>query len=215
MQSESQRFSVAMLRAGGPTLLAECFDEHREQLRQLVRRRLDPRLKQRVDASDILQEGFIEAASRLEGYLQQPSMSLLDWLKFIVRQRMLIIYRRHASTRKRDFRREMRRQDCGSQSEARPFDIAAATSTPSQIVSRREQHAQLWRALDEMPEADRRILRLRHLEQTTNAEAAARLGISEVAARKRYFRAVVRLRARLAADAVESHSQSSAEGPGR
>jgi DNA-directed RNA polymerase specialized sigma24 family protein len=64
----------------------------------------------------------------------------------------------------------------------------------------------LHAALDRMPEPDRAILSMRTFEGLSDEEAACRLGIERAVARKRYGRALLRLRASLLADGqTESH----------
>ena len=45
--------------------------------------RLDPKIRQRVDASDIIQDVMIEANRRLQGYLEDPAMPFHLWLRQI------------------------------------------------------------------------------------------------------------------------------------
>jgi RNA polymerase sigma-70 factor (ECF subfamily) len=53
--------------------------------------------------------------------------------------------------------------------------------------------AQLEGALADLGELDREILMLRHVEEMSNIEAAAMLGLSEQGASARYVRALSRL----------------------
>ena len=46
-------------RAGDRASIDELFTRHRHYLRQLVRLRIDPRLRPRVDPSDVIQEAFL------------------------------------------------------------------------------------------------------------------------------------------------------------
>src|SRR5262245_31702503 len=53
--------------------LAELFARRREQLRRMVYLRLDRRLQARVDASDVLQDAFLEAIARYREYRSKPA----------------------------------------------------------------------------------------------------------------------------------------------
>ena len=46
----------------------------------MVALRLDRRLQGRIDASDVIQEAFLEASVRLPDYLREPSMPFFLWL---------------------------------------------------------------------------------------------------------------------------------------
>ena len=196
MQTEHSGEALLRLRDGGEEALADLFARHREQLRRMVRRRLDQRLSKRVDASDILQEGVVDAARRLDSYLAQPTMPLMVWLNFLLQQRVVASYRRHLRSQKRDVRKEESRYHAAAGQE-RPTlgrQLLGRTCTPSEVVSRREQHQRLGAAIERLEPLDREIIRLRHELQLNNAQAAERLGLSHSATSKRYVRALMRLR---------------------
>jgi RNA polymerase sigma-70 factor (ECF subfamily) len=46
------------------------------------RLRLDQRLKGRIDASDVIQEAFVDASAQLAVYLRNPQMPFYLWLRF-------------------------------------------------------------------------------------------------------------------------------------
>ena len=45
-----------------------CLSRHRERLHRMVQMRLDWRLHGRIDASDVIQEAYLEATRRLPAY---------------------------------------------------------------------------------------------------------------------------------------------------
>jgi RNA polymerase sigma-70 factor (ECF subfamily) len=47
--------------------LADWFERYRDRLRRMVELRMDPRLRARLDASDVLQEAYLELAGDLVG----------------------------------------------------------------------------------------------------------------------------------------------------
>ncbi len=184
---------MANLRAHGVSFLATYFSGERLRLRRIVEQRLDHRVKRRVDASDIVQEGFLDAARRLDAFLQQPDMPPGAWVEFLVRQQAQVAYRRHVKAGKRDLRRE---QSLSSAGAVKPGSApaVATTSTPSKIVSRREQNARVLQVIAQLSPADQEVIRLRHLEHRNNSETAEILGIAPPAASKRYVRALSRFR---------------------
>jgi DNA-directed RNA polymerase specialized sigma24 family protein len=54
------------LRGGDRQTLANLFDRYRDRLRRMVEQRVDPRVRARLDASDVLQEAFLDVAGDLE-----------------------------------------------------------------------------------------------------------------------------------------------------
>jgi RNA polymerase sigma-70 factor (ECF subfamily) len=170
---------------------------HEERLRRMVAFRLDPRLRGRVDASDVMQEIHLEAARHLPDYLKEPGMPLFLWLRGIAGHKLLEVHRHHLGTPMRDARREIalyRGALPGATSAAIAAQLLGHATRPSEAAMRAEAKLRLQDALNDLDPLDREILALRHIEQLTNAEAARVLGIKEGAAGKRYLRALERLR---------------------
>jgi RNA polymerase sigma-70 factor (ECF subfamily) len=168
-----------------------------ERLRRMLRLRLDPRLRPRVDEDDVLQEVLLEASQRMDAYLKEPTMPFFVWLRFLGVQRVAALHRHHLGVQGRDVRREVRLDRSplpGAQSTVMAARLAARLTSPSQGAARAELHLRLQRTLDGMDARDREILALRHFEQLTNAEAAHVLELEVSAASKRYSRALARLR---------------------
>jgi RNA polymerase sigma-70 factor (ECF subfamily) len=69
--------------------------------------RMDRRVAARVDASDILQETYLEAFTRLPKYLQQEGMPFYLWLHWIAREKVLGLHRRHLGAEKRAVQHEV------------------------------------------------------------------------------------------------------------
>ena len=184
--------------SGNENALTQLFVSHRSQLRSMVDQRLDRRVAQRVDASDVLQEGFIEAADRFEEYQKDPRMPLLTWLRFLVHQRLLAIHRRHLAVKKRDARREVSPDHRVAGREC----SKSASATPSRIVAKAETHHRLFDAIHKLSEQDQEILMLRHFREFSNDEAASALGLSRSASSKRYVRAIERLRSQFDGESV-------------
>ena len=174
--------------------------------------RLDPRLRGRVDASDIIQEGYLDAMQRLDEFVRDPSVPFFIWLRFLVGQRVQEQHRRHLGTPGRDVGREVSIYR-GAMPGASTGDLAARLlgklTSPSMAALRTERKFRLQEALNAMDPLDREILVLRHYEQMTNGDAAAALGLNPSAASKRYTRALERLKEILTA----LPGESSQEGP--
>lgn len=177
--------------------LTEAFDEHRDRLRRMVQMRLDWRLQPRVDASDVIQEAYVEAFSRFETYQREQPMPLFLWLRFLVAERLTTLHRHHLGVKKRTANREVplhRRAMPEASSIALVARLMDAKTTPSQAALRSERAERLQAMLNDMDEIDREVLTLRHFEHLTRSESAAVLGITEAAAGKRYLRALRRLK---------------------
>lgn len=172
----------------------------------MVQLRLDRRLNGRVDASDVIQDAYLEAARRFSEYERQQEVSPFVWLRFLTSQKLAQAHRFHLGTHARDAGREVS-IDAGAGPEASSAALAAQLmgrfSTPSQVVNRKEQRQRIQQALNDMETVDREILALRHFEHLDNAESAEVLGIEKQAAYKRYIRAIRRLK-----DVLDTESAS-------
>jgi RNA polymerase sigma-70 factor, ECF subfamily len=175
----------------------ELFAMHRDRLRRMVHLRIDHRLQGRIDASDVLQEAFLEYARALPAYVHRPEAPFYLWLRFLTGRKLHALHRQHLGTRMRDAGRELPLH-AGAMPEASSVCLAAELlgdfTTPSQAVARSELRLQMEKALAEMEVLDREVLALRHYEQLSNQETAHVLGISEAAASVRFMRALRRLK---------------------
>jgi RNA polymerase sigma-70 factor (ECF subfamily) len=182
---------------GDPQGLGTLMARHQERLRRLVALRLDRRMQGRIDASDVIQETYLEASARLAEYLRDPSMPFYLWLRFLAGQKLVTLHRHHLGTRMRDARRELTLPQ-GSFPEGSSATLAAhllgRDARPSEEAIRAEMRDRVQEALDGMDPLEREVLALRHFEQLSRAEIATVMGISESAAGKRYIRALEKLK---------------------
>lgn len=187
---------LVRLKRGDEHAFADLFSVHRDQLKRMVQFRMDRRLSGREDASDILQEVYLDAHQRMPHYLRKPGRSFYVWLRQLTQQRLIDIHRRHLKAGVRDVRQEVRSQ--GRRPDATSISIArhlvARMVSPSQVAMRDEAMAAVEKGLGELDELDREVLALRHFEELRNSEVAEVLGISKAAASNRYVRALTRLR---------------------
>jgi RNA polymerase sigma-70 factor (ECF subfamily) len=186
---------------GDESALVELFARHRDRLKRMVKLRLDHRLQGRLDASDVLQEAYLDVARRAREYLASPSMPPFLWLRWITGQRLVTLHRRHLGCRMRDIGLEVSLNP-GALPHATSVSLAAMLlgrlTSPTRAALRAELQLRLQEVLNGMDPIDREILTLRHFEELNNNETAQALGISKTAASNRYVRAVKRLRDALA-----------------
>lgn len=188
---------IEALRNGGKEAVAELFARYRDKLLRTVALRLDARLLSKVDCDDILQEAFVTAARRIGDYLDRPTVPVFVWLRQITTQVLIDLHRRYLGAQMRDVRLEVTRHRAkgqGSSSACLVSHLADSLTSPSQCAVRQEMLAEMRTVLEQLGEMDREVLVLRHLEELSNNEVAAILGIDKYAASKRYLRALARLR---------------------
>jgi RNA polymerase sigma-70 factor (ECF subfamily) len=180
--------------------MGQLFHKYHDQLRRMVRLRLDHRLQGRLDPSDVLQEAFLEYARALPEYLIKPDAPFCLWLRCITGRKLHALHRRYLGTRMRDAAREVSLHHGGlpeASSASLAAELLGKLTAPSQAALRAELQLHIQQALNEMEPMDREVLALRHYEQWSNRETACVLEISEAAASIRYIRALRRLKEHL------------------
>jgi RNA polymerase sigma-70 factor (ECF subfamily) len=180
------------LQSGDAKALDRLFTQHRPYLRRVVELRLDPKLRARVDASDVVQETELEVARRIDDYLRRQPMSFRLWLRKTAKERVLMVHRRHLQACRRAAGREVPLPEGSSIALAQ--QLLAGGPSPSRAARRRDTARQVRQAVGALDEADHEIILMRNFEELTNQEVAEALAIAPAAASKRYGRALLRLK---------------------
>jgi len=201
VESESESLAARLL-GGDPGALEGLFLRHRKRLRAMVELRLDWMLRGRIDASDVLQDSYLDLVNRVDAYLRDPRVPPFLWLRLVVGERLINLHRHHLGAKMRDPAREVSLYR-GAMPEASSAALAAQLlgrhASPSEAAIRAERTLKLQEALNALDPIDREVLALRHFEQLSRGETAQVLGITKEAAAKRYVRALKRLKTTLAA----------------
>lgn len=184
------------LRAGDAAAAGDLFAQYRDRLKRMVRLRLDRRLQGRLDASDVLQEAFLDVQKKAAEFPTKEMPAYL-WLRLITSERLLILHRHHLGAQMRDAGQEV--SLCGgglptASTHSLANLLLGRLTSPTQAAVRAERQLRLQDALNGMEELDREILALRHFEELSNSEAADVLGLSKTTASNRYIRALKRLK---------------------
>ena len=191
-ESEETRRLLARLDRGDDQAFSQLFSRHRKALHQAIELRIDPQLRSRVDASDVVQETQLEAYRRLNDYLSRRPMPFRLWLRKTAQERLIDLRRKHVQADRRAVGREVSLPDQSTLQLA--GQLLANLPSPSQRAVRNEIAGRVRQAITRLPEADREVLLMRSFEGLTNQETACILGIEPATASKRLGRAVRRLR---------------------
>jgi RNA polymerase sigma-70 factor (ECF subfamily) len=179
---------------GDPNARRNLLDRHRDRLRRMVAVRLDRRLAPRVDPSDVVQEALAEAAERLDEYLAARPLPFFPWLRRIAGEKLIQAHRRHVGAARRSVAREESPPLPDESAAELAGRLFAREPSPSRQAADRETARRARAALEALPEGEREVLVLRHLEQLSVAETAEALGVTPGAVKMRHLRAVERLR---------------------
>lgn len=191
--TESTRKWMADLEQGRAAVFARLFEHFRPRLRRMVELRIDPRMAGRVDASDVLQEAYLDAERRVAGYVANPEVDFYVWLRSQTWDRLVMLHRRHLGAECRAVGRE-RPPPALAASTVLTRQLVADQTSPSQGAVRAEVCVRVTEAVECLEEEDREVILLRHFEGLTNLETAQAIGLTPSGASMRYGRALVRLK---------------------
>jgi RNA polymerase sigma-70 factor (ECF subfamily) len=181
---------LEQVRGGNKRALGTLLARYRSRVRAFITFRLDPELRSRLDASDVVQETQMEVVRRMDDYLDRRPMPFHLWIRKTAYERLLNARRDHRQQARRAVGREVALPDRSSILVARSV---LGGQSPSQQLAAREFAKRVTDAVSGMNDVDQEILLMRHAEELPYEEIACLLEIEPAAARKRYGRALIRL----------------------
>src|SRR4051794_16176708 len=137
---------MAKARAGETDALGELCALYRNYLRMIVRTGLGPKLRERVELSDVVQEALVEVVRQFPQFTGQNEAALVGWLRRLVGQKLADLGRYHSRAKRSaggpalplDAPWEPHAAD-SSPAGGRLLDVLALSQTsPSEAASRRE-----------------------------------------------------------------------------
>ncbi|MHC4218308.1 MAG: sigma-70 family RNA polymerase sigma factor [Planctomycetota bacterium] len=166
--------------AGNGEAFEAVVNHYAARLRWLIRMRLDPAVRARISADDILQETMLVASKRIGSLVVDNESAFWTWLCRVVEQRLIDVRRQHLQAARRDARREQPRPGRADRSaNVRLEDVIGADGTsPSGRLRSVEQREALEAALGRLPASFREVIVLRMIEGLGVQETAAIMGRS-------------------------------------
>jgi RNA polymerase sigma-70 factor (ECF subfamily) len=158
-----------------------------ERLLALIRLRLGPSLRERIESRDVLQATLLKALLHIDGFRGARRESLMAWLARIAQNEIRDMAAFHG--------RQRRQADKtvaldGTQELDR---LAADVRSETSRIAQDERSAQLLAALEALSPEHREVILLRQLEELPFAEIAGRMGRSPDACRMLLARAMAAL----------------------
>jgi len=176
-------------RAGSGKAIGAVFERYGERLHALIRVRLGPQLRRRLESRDILQGTLLKAFQGIERFEGSGSASLMAWLGTIA-QAEICDQADYYGRQKRDAARDTTFDE---RAEALTDPIRSVTSH----LQLQEDTERLIEALDALSEEHREVIILRNYEELSFPEIGQRLGKSPDACRMLLARAMTALTLRM------------------
>src|SRR5215470_1244721 len=91
---------LSRARAGEAEALGELCALYRNYLRMVVRTGLGPRLRERLELSDVVQEALVEVVRQFPQFTGQNEAALVGWLRRLVSQKLADLGRYHSRSKR-------------------------------------------------------------------------------------------------------------------
>jgi RNA polymerase sigma-70 factor, ECF subfamily len=193
---------LSRARAGESAALGELCALYRNYLRMVVRTGLGPRLRERVELSDVVQEALVEVVRQFPQFTGQNEAALVGWLRRLVGQKLADLGRYHSRAKRVGDAMALPLEAAPDAGRGRPGEesgrlldmLALSQTSPSQAVSKREQLVLLADAFAGLPEAEADVLWLYYAENLSFESIGQRLGLSRKSVRGIYARGLKHLK---------------------
>lgn len=186
---------IEQARTGDAATLGRLLELYRNYLRLLARIEIGKRLQGKFDASDVVQEAFLDAHRYFPNFRGTAKSQFVCWLREILAGILANHVRRYLGTQARDVRLERElAADLDHSSHGLGLIPVDPHSTPSHAAIREEQTFLVAEALARLPDDYQTAIVLRHLEGLSFAEVAERMGRTVDSVEKLWLRGLTRLR---------------------
>ncbi len=164
--------------ANQPEALIQGIEEYRDYLHLLARLQLDPRLRGKLDPSDVVQQTLVKAYQNRDQFRGQTAGEKAAWLRRILANNLIDAARKYQPEVAVQIDVERAVHDSSARLEAW---LAAEQASPSECVGHEEQLLRLAHALARLPDEQRLVIELHHLNQDAVADIALKLEKTEAA----------------------------------
>jgi RNA polymerase sigma-70 factor (ECF subfamily) len=166
---------VTQAQGGDDSALGQLCGVYAERVRRIVRFRMGPELRSQLESMDLVQEALIEAVKDLGDFAYSNDGDFLRWLSSIVENTIRDnVDRIHAA--KRDVRRQVSLDKMAARADRLHADagLPVVTTTPSVVLSLREELDRLEEAMDRLKPQYREVIVMAKIEGLSCKEIAAR-----------------------------------------
>jgi RNA polymerase sigma-70 factor (ECF subfamily) len=152
------------------------LESYRDYLRLLARLQLDPRLRGKLDASDVVQQTLVKAHQNAEQFRGQTEAERAAWLRRILANTLADAARKFRFETARGLSLEQALHESSARLEEW---LASAGESPSEQADRQEQLLHLAQALGQLPDDQRQAIEMHHLHGSLLTDIARAMDRSE------------------------------------
>ena len=193
-KKQSNRMAAPSPACRDKDLIARVLAGERELFHELVRpyeksvyRVIRPLLRNEQESEDVAQETILKALKNVHRFRAESKFS--TWLVSIAKNEARIRLRRERNLKFHSLDHAADHQGTSFS----PAMIADSRELPLQALERKDLRQMLQRAIARLPEKYRDVLLLRDVEEFSNAETAAVLGVTANLVKTRLFRAKIKM----------------------
>lgn len=192
--SHDTQVLLQRIRSGESSACNELYEKYALRILSIVRSRLGPQLRQKVESWDIVQEAMLDSLRQIETFEYRNEGAFLNWWSKIVENRIRQQYKHfHAQRRDMDRENSPSPRSVGGETTLNMEGGMDAAPTPSQLLQLNDELQQLEEALDLLDEPTRELLIASEIEGKSHVELAAELDKTPDAVRMQIKRAKVNL----------------------
>lgn len=191
---QKTRELVALAKNGDKSALNQLYRVYMERVRWMLRLRMSKELRSKLESMDLVQDTLIHALNGLNDFTYKNEGDFVRWLSKIAENELRgSLKKLHAD--KRDIRKEVQLDNYGLTTTGgvvgTPGPIQA--TTPSVIMSRKEDLDKLEKAIDELKPEYKKVIVLAKIDGLSYKEIGERLGKSADAVGMLLSRAIIAL----------------------
>ena len=185
---------LALARDGNESALNQLWKVYGARVHWIMRLRMGGELRSKLESMDLVQDALLSALEGLGNFTYKNDGDFLRWLSTIAENRLRDnLDKLHAD--KRDIRKETRLDNFVSTTKGGfiRFPGPIEATTPSVIMSRKEEFDNLTKAIDQLKPEYRKVIILAKIEGLSYKEIGQRLDKSKDAVGMLLSRAMVAL----------------------
>ena len=163
--TDKTRQLVTLAKDGNESALNQLWKVYGTRVHWIVRLRMGGELRSKLESMDLVQDALVSALEDLENFTYKNEGDFLRWLSTIAENRLRDnLDKLHAD--KRDIRKETRLNKLVSTTKGgvKRFPGPIETTTPSVIMSKKEEFDNLTKAIDLLKPEYRQVILLAKIE---------------------------------------------------